>query len=368
MPDCPALDDLDLSGIKMGLNVIDLRNPFFMTMADAATKEAERLGIELAVNDSRQVLGVLSVLSDTAGALDAQDQLVLEGLCGQIATAVKSLRLFNELKRARDSLERRVEERTTELRQEIAERKRTEKAMIQASRMEVAATLAGGFAHKVNNLMEGVLGYAELLKHDFADHRNALNDLETISRSAQKAGQLAQQMLAFAHGGQYRPQVVNLNNIIHQVAQLQERSTLSRISIEQDTAPDLWAIHADPTHMSQIFLSFLTNAVEAIADSGHITITTHNVVLKEGTVENLDPGQYVRLTVQDTGHGMSAEVQARVFEPFFTTKFQGRGLGLSAVYGIVQNHGGHISVDSVEGQGTTFEVYLPALPAALNKH
>ena len=131
--------------------------------------------------------------------------------------------------------------------------------------------------------------------------------------------------------------------------------------VEYDAGPDLWIIEADPAQMSEVVLTLLTNAVEAIKGSGRIAITTGNRVVGEGQIADLRPGPYVCLSVQDTGHGMSQEVQARIFEPFFTTKFQGRGMGLAAVYGIVENHGGHIAVQSKEGHGATFEVYLPAI-------
>jgi two-component system cell cycle sensor histidine kinase/response regulator CckA len=471
-----ALDDLDLSDLKIGMNVIDLKNPFFVAMAEAAMGEARRLGVHLLINDSRQVLGVLSVQSDKAGALDAEDQLVLEGLCGQIATAVKSLRLFGELKQAYDGLERRVEERTAELRQseerfrvlaenipgviylcrnderwtmlflndaveeltgypkedflsdqvrfadlyhpedselvfaqveaalaerapfhlvyrlrhrsgewrwieeigvgiyhdgelymvegfltDITERRQTEEAMVRASRLEATATLAGGIAHQFNNLMVGVLGYAEMLKADLAWDASALGVLDTISTSAQQAGELAQQMLAFARGGKYQPRVMNLNDAVRGVLYAQESLLPARIDVALDLASDLWNVEADLAQVSQVLLNVLTNAVEAIEGSGRITIATRNFRLDDTPVEDLEAGPYVCLSVQDTGHGMSAEVQARIFEPFFTTKFQGRGLGLAAVYGIVRNHGGHIVVDSKEGHGTTIEIHLPAI-------
>jgi signal transduction histidine kinase len=244
---------------------------------------------------------------------------------------------------------------------DITKRVRAEESMRQASRLEATATLAGGIAHDLNNLMTSVLGNAEMLKMDLAGQGDALEMLSPISESARQAARLAQQMLAFARGGKYRSRTVNLNEIVQQVAYTQEHTLPARTSMVLEANPELWDTEADPTQMGEVVLNLFTNAVEAIEGSGRITITTSNHVLDEGDLADLGPGRYVCLAVRDTGHGMSQEVQARIFEPFYTTKFQGRGMGLAAVYGIVENHGGHISVQSEEGQGATFEVYLPAI-------
>jgi PAS domain S-box-containing protein len=242
---------------------------------------------------------------------------------------------------------------------DITERRRAQEAFIQASRLEAAATLAGGIAHKVNNLMVGVLGYAELLKSELQDNDDAIDMLSTISRSAENAGDLALQVLAFTRHTRYRPRLMNLNETIHRVLQVQERSLPAHIDVTVDADPELWDIVADSTQVSQVFLNILTNAVEAIEDEGEIAIATCNAHL-EGYALPIKPGRYVCLSVQDNGCGMDADVQSRVFEPFFTTKFQGRGLGLAAAYGIIKRHDGHIAIDSAPGQGSTLSVYLPA--------
>jgi PAS domain S-box-containing protein len=245
--------------------------------------------------------------------------------------------------------------------EDVTERKQAEAAMIRASRLEATATLAGGVAHKVNNLMSGVLGYAELLKLDLPQDADSQEMLDTISRSAEQASDLATQMLAFAQSGRPKPQIVDLSNTVQGILLAQELESRAGIEIKVDTDPDIWSVLADPAQMGQVFLSLFTNAVEAIEDSGQITITTRNVSLDKPRL-HLQSGPYVCLSVKDTGCGMSAEVRDRAFEPFFTTKFQGRGLGLAAAYGIVRNHGGDIVVYSEEGQGATFEVYVPAVP------
>jgi PAS domain S-box-containing protein len=248
--------------------------------------------------------------------------------------------------------------------EDITNRKKTEQALLQASRLETAATLAGGIAHKVNNLMTAVLGYAELLKLQLADNAGAMDILTTIATSAKQTSELAQQMLAFARGGKYQPRPLNLNTIIQDVLQLQQRNLPARIIIEQNAEVNLWNVEADPSQLSQVILNLLTNAVEAIEGQGKITITTQNITVDNGpesATTALEPGLYVEIIMQDTGCGMEPDTLARIFEPFFTTKFQGRGMGLAAVYGIVNNHGGKITVTSQVNQGTTFQVYLPAI-------
>ncbi|MBI3737303.1 response regulator, partial [Candidatus Sumerlaeota bacterium] len=190
--------------------------------------------------------------------------------------------------------------------------------------------------------------------------------LKTIAASARRGGDLAHQLLAFARGGKTQPIPMNLRETVEEALQLQHRVVPPDVEIELNIAPDLWSIHADPAQMTQVAMNLVINAIEAITGPGKITISAENMALENEFVQlrpALKPGPHVRLTVEDTGCGMSEEVRSRAFEPFFTTKFQGRGLGLAAIYGIVQSHSGHIEVESEPGRGSTFRVYLPALPS-----
>ena len=254
---------------------------------------------------------------------------------------------------------------------DITERKRAEESLLRSSRLEATATLAGGIAHDLNNLMASVLGYAELLKAGIAEssdrqsRRDALDMLTKISDSAQQASELAQQMLDFARVGRRQPQMLNVNDSVRQVLRIEQRSLPWGTGVEFDADPNLWRVEADPSQIKQVLLNLFTNALEATSDGGQITIRTRNVRISPDRGDqdrDLDPGRYVCLSVQDTGCGMDEQTQARAFEPFFSTKFQGRGMGLAAVYGIVKMHGGDIELTSQLQKGTTVDVCLPALP------
>lgn len=249
---------------------------------------------------------------------------------------------------------------------DITERKRGERAMLEASRLEVTATLAGGVAHDLNNLMVGVMGNAEVLRDDLTGRPEAEAMLAHIRESAQRAGDLAQQLLAFARGGKFSPVPLSLNEIVEETLRFQDAFVPPEVQIERYIEPELWTVGADRAQMGQVVTNLCMNAVEAIEGNGRIVVSTRNVEIDESFAQprpGLSPGQYAYLSVEDTGCGMDEETRARVFEPFFSTKFQGRGLGLAAVHGIVENHGGHISVFSEVGRGTTFEIHLAATEA-----
>ncbi len=247
--------------------------------------------------------------------------------------------------------------------QDITERKRADEALQAASRMEAVATLAGGIAHKFNNLMAVVLGNASIVREELGDAHPRATALRQVEETAQSAAKLVRQMLAFARAGKYQPTVLNLNDIIEETLRLGELAFPRGVHMECELWPKLWSVEAELGQLSEVFTNLCLNAVEAIEGDGVVRISTRNVDVDGAFARahpGLSPGRYVCLSVEDTGRGMSAETVSRVFEPFFTTKFQGRGLGLATVYGIVKHHGGHVAVDSQEGRGTTFRVYLPA--------
>jgi two-component system, cell cycle sensor histidine kinase and response regulator CckA len=246
---------------------------------------------------------------------------------------------------------------------DITRHKHSEEAMEKAARMEATATLAGGIAHEFNNLMVGVLGNAELARIHYGDRPDAVKMLDKICSSAQKAGDLAQQMLAFARGGRYLTRPLDFNIQLKEILRLQQKSMPNGIQIDIKTADALWPIVADPSQVSQVIVNLCNNAVEAIGDKGRIEVQTENRSLEsemEIDGRTLPPGNYVYLRFEDNGCGMDEESLGRIFEPFYSTKFRGRGLGLAAVYGIVSNHGGAIFAESQPRLRTVFHLYFPA--------
>lgn len=241
--------------------------------------------------------------------------------------------------------------------------KKAEEVLRNRSSMEATALLAGGVAHDLNNLMAAVLGNAELLSLEFQDRPQTLDSLDVILTSAQMAGRLAHELLAYARGGRRQSIPVNLNDIVQQILSIQRHALRQDILVAERLAPDLDSVEADPTQMNQILFNLTMNAIEAIEGAGKITITTQNKKVDASfAVEHagLNPGAYIVLTVSDMGCGMTPEVLSNVFKPFFSTKGPGRGLGLAAVYGIVKNHGGYITAEGNAGEGATLSVYLPA--------
>jgi len=245
---------------------------------------------------------------------------------------------------------------------------RAAEARALAARMEATATLAAGVAHDFSNLMSGVMANCELLRLDVGHDADAAQTLDTIFECAQRGGDLAQQLVAFARGGRYRPLVIDLNALVRDTLRLEAHTLDPHITVEGDLAGDLLRVDADPTQLAQVIGNLHRNAVEALQGAGAegtIIIRTRNLPAdgRPPALADMPAGPYVVLSVEDTGPGMSEETRARIFEPFFTTKEGGRGMGLAATYGIVAHHGGQIDVDTKPGRGTTFTVYLPATSA-----
>ncbi len=247
---------------------------------------------------------------------------------------------------------------------DATEKRRTEKAMEMASRMEVTETLAGGIAHKFNNLMTTILGNTGYMLAVAGEDDPNQAFLKEIENTAAEAGDLAHQMLAFARGGKYKPALLDPNRVIEDMLLYQELNVPGGVNVDKLLDDSVYGIEADATQLSLALLALLTNAFEAIEDEGTVSICTltEDVDKEESSGSpGLKAGTYVVISIQDTGCGMEPEVAERVFEPFYTTKFLGRGLGLSAVYGIVKNHGGYIQLDTKPDEGTIFKLYFPAV-------
>ncbi len=246
-------------------------------------------------------------------------------------------------------------------------RLKIESQIQQSQKMEAIATLAGGIAHQFNNILSVIIATLDLFEMDKTDGENGAWYFGAMKNSAHRMTNLTCQLLAFARGGKYNAEAISLSNFVGNTLPLLDLTIKPSVIIETDLPFDLPKIRADMSQMQMILFAIISNSLEAIEEEGCIRITCRNEVINEKNTKDfagLMPGQYVSLTIVDNGKGMDEETRIQVFEPFFTTKFQGRGLGMSAAYGIVKNHGGWISIESQLNKGTRVSIYLPAIPNA----
>jgi PAS domain S-box-containing protein len=241
----------------------------------------------------------------------------------------------------------------------------TEAQLHQAQKMEAIGQLAGGVAHDFNNLLLAILANAELAQATLPAGSETAECLSEIEAAGRRAADLTNQLLAFSRRQPSRPVPVDLNDLVRGLMKMLRRLLPENISIELIPGQHLAAVSADPTQLEQVIVNLCVNARDAMERGGELTLETRTLSIDGHYCEQhpwAKPGRFVLLRVADTGVGMTAEVRARAFEPFFSTKgaHRGTGLGLSTVYGIVQQHGGMVHVSSEVGTGTTFEVYLPA--------
>ncbi len=225
-------------------------------------------------------------------------------------------------------------------------------------RMESLGVLAGGIAHDLNNLLTGISTNAFLAQMSSDGERE--DYFSSLQIAVKRASQLSRQLLTFSRGGEPVKALVALNELIEDSVSFVLRG--SRHKAEIALPSELWLVDADSGQVNQVLNNLLINASQAMAHPGTIRVSAENVHLSEQQVPKLTKGDYIRLKIQDTGKGIPPEALPRIFDPFFTTKSQGSGLGLASVYSIVRAHGGGIEVDTRQGQGTTFFVYLPAAP------
>ena len=247
---------------------------------------------------------------------------------------------------------------------DVTPRRNLEQQLSQSQKMEAVGQLAGGVAHDFNNLLTAILGYSTVLLSQLPAGDPAKEDLRQIEQAAQRAADLTQQLLAFSRRQILQPRLLQLQTVIGEMESLLRRLIGENIEIEIVTVPELGWVKADKGQISQVILNLCVNARDAMPRGGLLTIETSNVDLDAtyaATHVGVTPGSYILLAVTDTGQGMDAETRQRIFEPFFTTKQAGKGtgLGLATIYGIVQQSGGSIWVDSEPGGGSTFEIYLP---------
>ncbi|MBA1380752.1 response regulator [Pseudomonas brassicacearum] len=278
---------------------------------------------------------------------DARDRL--------IDLSNSELRLQNTL----ETLEQQVEERTAQLRH-------NEEALRQSQKMEAVGQLTGGIAHDFNNMLTGIIGSLELLRRRLA--RGRTEDLDSLIdlgvTSANRAAGLTHRLLAFSRRQSLDSKAVQMNTLVLSMGELLQRSLNESIGLEMRLDEQLWIAEADPNQLESALLNLVLNARDAMPDGGKLVVQTFNQYLDTGFTDaytNLEPGDYVVLSVQDSGCGMPEAVINRAFDPFFTTKpiGQGTGLGLSMIYGFSKQSRGHVTIDSEVGKGTTVNLYLP---------
>jgi two-component system, cell cycle sensor histidine kinase and response regulator CckA len=252
--------------------------------------------------------------------------------------------------------------------EDVTERRTLEQQLRQSQKMEAVGRLAGGIAHDFNNLLMVISGYAEFLLERLGPEPALRAPAQEIAGAAGRASSLTRQLLAFSRKQMLAPKILDLNSVIAENLKMLRRVIGEDIDLVMVPAEDLGAVRADMGQVEQVIMNLAVNARDAMPSGGSLTIETSNVALAEDETRlqpPLKPGNYIMLSISDTGLGMDAETQSHIFEPFFTTKGpKGTGLGLSTVYGIVKQSGGYIWVSSEQGKGTTFKIYFPQVPQA----
>ncbi len=246
---------------------------------------------------------------------------------------------------------------------DITEQKKLEARIQQSQKMEAIGTLAGGIAHDYNNLLMGIMGNLSLISLDLDSSHPSWTKLNNIEKYVQSGADLTKQLLGFAKGGKYEVKPVDINDLLEKSSEMFRR-TKKEIRIHRKYQKEIWSVEVDPNQIEQVLLNLYVNAGQAMPGGGDLYLQTENVTLNDNYVRHFsaESGNYVKISVKDTGVGMDENTLKRIFDPFFTTKdrSRGTGLGLASAYGIIKNHGGIINVHSAIGQGSTFDVYLPA--------
>ncbi|MGE0083878.1 MAG: ATP-binding protein [Desulfococcaceae bacterium] len=243
-------------------------------------------------------------------------------------------------------------------------KKRLDYQMQQTRQMQAAATLAGGIAHQFNNALAGIYGNLDLIRMKSSLSPQTQKFMDSIDKSAGHMHMLTGQLMAYARGSKYMTRKISVNDLIQKVFHSDRIRFFPAIKVSTEIKADIHMISGDITQLETVIAAIISNAVESMDNKGELYISAENRCIDHNGMNGLsdiDPGSYAVIHIRDTGSGMDAGTRERIFEPFFTTKFCGRGLGMSAAYGIVQNHGGMIRVDSAPNQGTCVEIWLPGM-------
>jgi signal transduction histidine kinase len=294
-------------------------------------------------------------------SLKRNDPKPVDGMSKDTSEFGELARTTRKFFEQRDNLVREMEERRVT---EEALRK-SEEELRHSQKMEAVGRLAGGVAHDFNNLLTAIIGYAELISTRVTSNTLARQNADLIRKAGEQAAALTRQLLAFSRKQILQPKIIDLNELVVEMEKLLRRVIGERFDLQTQPDAEIGRVKADPSQIEQVVLNLGVNARDAMPRGGELIIRTANVRLDQTTapqiLASLTPGDYVMLSVTDTGAGMSEETKAHIFEPFFTTKGPGKGtgLGLATVYGIVRQTGGGISVESEPGKGSTFRIYFP---------
>ncbi len=338
------------------------------------------LAVPVVARDTK-VIGGLFFGHASVGVFTERSERGLTGLAAEAAVAIDNVHLAQaaqkeiaERARAQEALrelnanlEREVAERTEQLRANA-------EALRQAQKMEAVGQLTGGVAHDFNNILQVIVGNLEVIRRlGPAEMARIQRSAEQALNGARQASSLTQRLLAFARRQPLDPKPIDVNSLVNGISELLNRSLGETVSVETVRGAGLWKIEADANALESAILNLAVNARDAMPQGGRLTIETMNAYVDETYAvahAEVVPGQYVLISVSDTGVGMDSETLRRAFEPFFTTKpvGQGTGLGLSQVYGFVKQSGGHINIYSEVGQGTTVKIYLPRLEGFAEEH
>jgi len=330
------------------------------------------------VSHTGEALGALLFGHEKSAVFTARHEWLMAGVAGHAAVAFDNARLLESaqreiaerrraeeaLRQLNETLEARVEARTAEL-------EHVHEALRQAQKMEAIGQLTGGIAHDFNNLLQGIIGSLEMTRRRLGQGRTVElpRHVDAAIASAQRAAGLTHRLLAYSRRQPLAPKTIDLNQLVDSLDDLLRRSLGERIHIRKVLADDLWLTQCDPHQIESSLLNLAINARDAMADGGTLTIETRNLNVEPSTSttdSDAKGGDYVCLTVTDTGCGMSPDVVSRAFDPFFTTKpiGQGTGLGLSMVYGFARQSEGYTEIQSVPEAGTSVSVFLPRQQSA----
>jgi len=320
---------------------------------------------------SGEVLGGLFFGHADPGVFGEEEARWVQSLANQAAVAIDNASLFKASERElaqRVQAEASLRELNAELEQrvadEVAERSKAEEALRQAQKMEAIGQLTGGVAHDFNNLLTVIIGGLDTVRRSDSPDARVRRAADLAWQGAQRAATLTSRLLAFSRRQPLQPRSLDLNTVVRDLTELLHRTLGEQVELEGVLAPRLWRAEVDPGQFESAIVNLAVNARDAMPRGGKLTIETSNAALDEGyqaVDAEVRPGQYVMVSISDTGSGMDRQTLGRVFEPFFTTKEVGKGtgLGLSMVYGFVKQSGGHVTIYSEVGVGTTVKMYFP---------